>query len=56
MKIKRASLAYYIVYGIWIGLLAIMFLYLNWMKQEGIQMKHETLKKVVDDDNEKAAQ
>lgn len=38
MRIKKASLALYIVYGIWIALLGIMFLYLTWMKQEGVRL------------------
>jgi hypothetical protein len=43
MKIKRASLTLYIIYGIWISLLLILFLYLNWMKQEGaVEIKDET--------------
>lgn len=54
MRIKKASLALYIVYGIWIALLGIMFLYLTWMKQEGVKLdiQEEITKKDYEDKEE----
>lgn len=38
MKVKRLGATVFILYAIWITLLAAMFIYLIWMKQEGINM------------------
>lgn len=53
MKIKRLSATIFILYAVWITLLAIMFIYLIWMKQEGIKMPNTKDETFDDDDCER---
>lgn len=42
MIIKRAPISLFILYAIWITLLAIVYMYLTWMKETQVPLEHKT--------------